>query len=106
VIQRRTNRAPLAMGSFVPLLGSGYAAPSSRTCARCKCRLSRYAAQTETTCAPCEATVNPWAPPAMRTRKSDECPTCGGLKQRVSKRCRKCADAGIRLDFSTHGFIK
>ena len=94
------------MGSFTPTLGSGYAAPSTRTCAKCGCRISRYAGMAETRCAPCEARINPWQPPAMRTRKSDECPSCGNLKLRTSKRCRKCADAGVKLDFTSHGFIR
>jgi hypothetical protein len=96
VIQRRTHRAPLAMGSFAPTLGSGYAAPGTRWCPRCACRLSRYALQSEVYCAPCAAVLHPWVMPEMRTRKKDECPDCGGLKLRTSKQCGQCRDKEIK----------
>ncbi len=99
----RHQRAALSLGQAVPTLGAGYAAPSTRYCARCQCRLSRYANQTETMCAPCHAALWPWAPPRLPiTRKHNACPSCGGFKDRRSHRCRACADAGITLNFLSH----
>lgn len=91
MIQARTNRSPNAMGSFVPLLGAGYAAPATRYCA-CGTRMSRYAGMSETRCAPCEARINPWQPPEPRPLPDDVCPQCGGYKRASSMRCRKCRE--------------
>jgi hypothetical protein len=92
VIQRRTNRAPVSMGSFVPMLGTGYAAPGTRWCPRCGARLSRYALQSETMCAPCQAHLHPWVIPEPRPMPPTVCPECGGYKQPASKKCRRCRE--------------
>jgi hypothetical protein len=101
VIQRRTTRAPLAMGSFAPILGTGYAAPGQRWCPRCGARLSRYALQSEVYCAPCAAVLHPWTPrPAYEApesrraaywhaNKNTTC-TCGAYKSAGSRSCVKC----------------
>lgn len=100
MIEPRTGRVT-TMGSFLPSIGAQ--APCTRHCTRCGARLRHH--NHDTYCAPCDAIINPWQPPPMRTRKSNECPSCGNLKLRTSKRCRKCADAGIRLDFTGHATL-
>jgi hypothetical protein len=103
MIQRRTNAPPQSMGSFVPLLGAGYAAPATRYCA-CGTRMSRYAGASETRCAPCEARLNPWQPPLPLERRRDawrEYTTttckCGAPKSAGAKRCLRCHIAAIGL---------
>ena len=90
MIQRRTNRAPVAIGNMVPLLGAGYAAPGTRYCARCACRLSRYASQNETHCAPCQGVLHPWTMPEFRSKRYyDDC-ACGAKKSVTSMTCVTC----------------
>jgi hypothetical protein len=87
------------MADFVPLLGSGYAAPSQRSCARCGCRLRH--GNHEAYCAPCQATLHPWHAPdpsrdAARRRaaeweanKGNRC-ACGGYKTAGARSCVQC----------------
>jgi hypothetical protein len=104
------------MGSFVPLLGSGYAAPSTRWCPRCGARLSRYASQSETMCAPCQGVVHPWIAPLPRT-PADELERrrlawaandtltceCGAPKSRGAQSCVHCYIARISNKDPWHG---
>jgi hypothetical protein len=85
------------MGDFVSIYGS--AAPCERRCRRCGCRL-RHANLTGI-CSPCDDALHPWTMPTY-TRKQDACPGCGGPKMRASRRCRNCANDGVRLDLTSH----
>ncbi len=99
MIQRRHPKGATPLGYAVPNFGAP-AAPRDAYCERCGARLSRYNHWTATLCAPCDAATNPWEPPTRKGR--DTCPGCGGLKKLDSRRCRRCADKGVRIDFTGH----
>jgi len=100
----------------VPTLGSGYAAPSSRTCARCGCRLSRYSGMTERYCAPCATVIHPYVKPELRTplgelerrreawhrNASNQC-ECGAYKSQGAQTCVKCYIQRISNKDPWHG---
>lgn len=101
-MELRRPKGALNLGDAIPtgLTGDGRA-PCTRFCARCGARLRHHNHQPH--CAPCHDKLWPWTMPAMRTRTKDECPTCGGLKMRVSTRCKTCSDKQrYPLDFTSH----
>lgn len=96
----RRPKGALNLGDAIPTGLTGERQPCTRHCARCGARLRHHNHLEH--CAPCHEHLWPWQPPLIRTRRQDECPSCGYHKRRESKRCRKCANQGIRLDFTGH----